>query len=104
LCATLSSNRYALHFHRLTESFSYNDAASLQRLKDTTEAFRAKGLDAVSASQQAIQSIGALINREAWIQAYGDCFLIIAAVTGLCMLSFALMSKPQGGQVSGPAH
>jgi DHA2 family multidrug resistance protein len=104
LCATLSSNRYSLHFHRLAESFSYGDQASMLRLNSTAQALQAKGLDAATASQQAVQSIGGIMNREAWIQSYGDCFYVIAIATLVCILCFAFMNKPQGAPAAGAAH
>jgi DHA2 family multidrug resistance protein len=100
---TLASRRYAFHFARLGESFSYTDSASLQRLSDLKQSFMAKGSDIATATQQAIQSMNGIMTRESYILSYGDCFYLLGFSTLLCTICIFFMNKPKGG-AAGPAH
>jgi DHA2 family multidrug resistance protein len=103
LIGTFASRRYAFHFGRLAEGFSYVDGASNLRLSELTQVFMAKGLDLASATRQSIQTMNGIMTRESYILSYGDCFWVLSIATVLCVGLLFFMNKP-AGNASGPAH
>jgi DHA2 family multidrug resistance protein len=103
LIGTFASRRYTFHFARLAEAFSYTDGPSVERVNQMTQQFMARGLDHASATQQAVQAMGGILNRESYILSYGDCFWVLAIATGACIALLFFMNKPSG-EAAGPAH
>jgi DHA2 family multidrug resistance protein len=102
LIGTIASTRYALHYHRLTEGFSYADSNTNQRLAEITHRLVAQGSSFASATQKAIQMMNGVINRESFILAYGDGFRIMGVVTFVSLICLFFMDYVKGA--SGPAH
>jgi DHA2 family multidrug resistance protein len=102
LIGTIASNRYALHYHRLTEGFSYTDASTHQRLTEITHGMVAQGSSLALATQKAVQMMNGVINRESFIMAYGDGFRIMGIVTFVSLICLFFMDYVKGA--SGPAH
>jgi DHA2 family multidrug resistance protein len=102
MIGTISSDRYALHYHRLTEGFSYTDAPTNQRLSEITHSLVAQGASFASATQKAIQMMNGIINRESYILAYSDGFRIMGVLTFVSLICLFFMDYIKGA--SGPAH
>ena len=102
LIGTITSNRYALHFNRLTEGFSYTDSSTNGRLAQMTQGFVAQGSSLAVATQKAIQMMNGVINRESYILAYGDGFRLMGVVTLVSLICLFFMDYVKGA--SGPAH
>ncbi len=105
LLATALTNREHFHSARLGESISMYSAATQERLSQLTSAFIGGGMDAATASQQAIGAIDRIVRRESYVMAYNDGFLIIGVVLIACIgaIWFADGVKSPGGPGSG-AH
>jgi len=92
---TLLTNRYRLHFTRISESvstFSYNVQEQLQ--------YRTHYLQAKSPAgglKQSIATIYASMNKEALVMSFSDCFLIIGLVFYLGAFLMVFMKKPAAG-------
>jgi DHA2 family multidrug resistance protein len=106
LLATTLTNREHYHSAMLGESVSNFSAATQQRLEQLTQAFVSNGIDPATAASQAIAAVDRIIRREAYVMAYNDGFLIMAAILIGCigMLWFAdNVRSPSGGAGAG-AH
>jgi DHA2 family multidrug resistance protein len=102
MIGTITADRYALHYHRLTEGFSYTDAPTNQRLSEVTHNLVAQGASLASATQKAIQMMNGIINRESYILAYSDGFRIMGVMTFTSLICLFFMDYIKGA--SGPAH
>jgi MFS transporter, DHA2 family, multidrug resistance protein len=97
--ATLLKTREQFHSNRLGESISIYDPQTQQRLDQLTQSFIGKGIDAVTARDQAIAAIDSLVRREAFVMAYSDCFYFIGLallLSGIAVLFFK-KAKAAGG-------
>jgi DHA2 family multidrug resistance protein len=102
LIGAITSNRYYLHYHRLTEGFSYTDSSTHQRLTEMAHGMMAQGSSFALATQRAIQMMNGIINRESYILAYGDDFRIMGILTFVSLICLFFMDYVKGA--SGPAH
>jgi DHA2 family multidrug resistance protein len=102
LIGAIASNRYALHYHRLSEGFSSTDSPTNQRLSQIIGQLTAQGSSLASATQKALQMMNGILNRESFILAYGDGFRIMGVVTFASLLCLLFMDYVKGA--SGPAH
>ena len=100
MLATMLTNREQLHSARLGEAVSMLSGATRSRLDSIGAAFLAKGMDPASASQQAIGMVDRITRREAYVLAYNDAFLIMAAILFGCIVILWLadgVKSPSGG-------
>lgn len=100
LLATMLTNREHLHSARLGESVTMLAAATRSRLDALSAGFSAKGLDAAGASQKAIGVVDLLTRKQAYMMAYNDAFLVMAAVLFGCIFILWLadgVKSPSGG-------
>jgi DHA2 family multidrug resistance protein len=100
--ATLVTNREAFHSNRLGEAVSIYSPETQQRIDQLTQAFQSRGIDAVTAHDQAIATISNLVRREAYVMAYNDCFYFIGLallLSGIAVLFFK-KSRASGGAVA----
>jgi len=93
---TLVTRRYIFHFGRIAEKVSALDPAVQYRLAGVTKAAMAKGSSAVVAHQQAIQMFGMVMNRESYVMAFSDCFLILGLLTFLAVLLTPMLHRVKG--------
>lgn len=93
LLATLVTKREHLHSARLHESISLFANGMQERLDHLSAAFAAKGADPVTAGGQALQALDTLVRREAYVQAYNDCFLVITATLVACVFLIWLSDR-----------
>jgi DHA2 family multidrug resistance protein len=89
MLATTLTNREHFHSAVIGESVSMLAPATQLRIDQLTQAFMAKGIDAVTAGQQALAAIDRIVRREAFVMAYNDGFVIMAVFLFGCV--FALM-------------
>jgi DHA2 family multidrug resistance protein len=89
MLATSLTNREHFHSAVIGESVSMLSSATQLRIDQLTAAFMAKGIDPVTAGQQALAAIDRTVRREAYVMAYNDGFIIMAVFLFACV--FALM-------------
>jgi DHA2 family multidrug resistance protein len=94
--ATQLDVREKLHSVRIGESVSVFEPATVERLDRLTQWFMQQGQDAAGAASQALGVVQWLVRREAYVMAYGDCFLLLGvllcsmvAVTWFCRRTIA---------------
>lgn len=97
------------HFHSaiLGDSVSLLAPATQERIDQLTQSFMARGIDPVTAGNQALAAIDRLMRREAYVMAYNDGFFIVGAVLIGCIgvLWFAdKVKSPSGPGAGGGAH
>ncbi|PKV45599.1 MULTISPECIES: DHA2 family efflux MFS transporter permease subunit [unclassified Janthinobacterium] len=100
LLATALSTREHFHSQRLGEAINAYSSATQLRIDQLTSTFMAKGYDAVTAGNQALQAIDGIVRREAYVMAYNDGFFLIGAILLACILPLWLADKlkaPGGG-------
>ncbi len=98
LLATQLDWREKFHSARLSESVSAFSSATQERLEGYTQHFLRLGVDAVTASQQALTAVASTVRREAYVMSYGDCFFIVGVVVA-AMIVFVWFCKPAKGAV-----
>ncbi len=100
LLATQLDLREKLHSFRLGEGVSAWSSATGERLQALAQHFIAQGAEAVTAGQQALSALAAVVRREAYVMAYSDCFYVLGALL-LSMVLVVWFSKPaKGGLLS----
>ncbi|HAT29314.1 MAG TPA: EmrB/QacA family drug resistance transporter [Janthinobacterium sp.] len=100
LLATALSTREHFHSALLGESVSMYAGPTRERIDQLTQSFIGKGIDPVSAGNQALAAIDNVVRREAFVMAYNDGFLIVGLILIACIaiLWFADKVKaPSGG-------
>jgi DHA2 family multidrug resistance protein len=103
LLATALTNREHFHSARLGESVSLASGATVARLDQLTQGFIAKGIDPVTAGNQAIEVIDRIVRRESYVMAYNDGFWIVGLILigAIGALWFADKVKSPGGAGGG---
>lgn len=101
ILATLLITREQFHSNRLGESISIFDPQTQQRLDQLTQSFVSKGIDPVTAKDQAIAVIDNLVRREASIMAYNDCFYFIGVALLLSGIAVLFFQKTKAGGGAG---
>ncbi|MEG2033823.1 MAG: EmrB/QacA family drug resistance transporter, partial [Janthinobacterium sp.] len=100
LLATALSTREHFHSQRLGEAINAYSSATQLRIDQLTSSFMAKGYDAVTAGNQALQAIDGIVRREAYVMAYNDGFFLVGAILLACIVPLWLADKlkaPGGG-------
>jgi MFS transporter, DHA2 family, multidrug resistance protein len=85
LLATTLTKRENFHSARLNESISLYAAPTQLRLDQLTQFFMAKGIDSVTAADQALLAVERVVRREAYVMAYNDSFWIIGLTLLACI-------------------
>jgi DHA2 family multidrug resistance protein len=78
--STLLSVRERFHSERIGESVSIYSGALRERLQQSENYFTSQGSDPYSANMRAIRAAGNAVQRQAFLLAYSDCFLILGCV------------------------
>jgi MFS transporter, DHA2 family, multidrug resistance protein len=100
--STLLSVRERFHSERIGESVTVYSFAAQQRLQASAAYFLAHGSDPYSAEKRAIGAIGGAVRRQAYLLAYGECFLalgcvLLASGTALLFMKRTKISGPVSG-------
>ncbi|MEJ1971943.1 MAG: DHA2 family efflux MFS transporter permease subunit [Lacunisphaera sp.] len=103
LLSALLTVREHLHSNRLGEAVSAYNPLAQERLAALAQKFTAAGSDAYTAGQQAVATLDAIVRREANLQAFNDCFHVLAVVLFAAIL-VALLCRPAKGGASAGAH
>ncbi|MEO7495832.1 MAG: DHA2 family efflux MFS transporter permease subunit [Massilia sp.] len=85
MLATTLTNREHFHSARIGEAITGFSSATQQRLDELTAAFVGRGIDPVTAGNQALAAIDRVVRREAYVMAYNDGFLIMGVVLLGCI-------------------
>ena len=96
LLATQLDLREKFHSVRIGEAVNAFNPATGERLDALTQHFVSRGADAVAAAQQALGAVAAVVRREAYVMAYGDCFYLIGAVLLTMVLLVWLCTAAKG--------
>ena len=91
--STLLSVRERFHSERIGESVTVYSGALHERLQHSAAYFISQGNDPFSAHMRAIGEIGGLVRREAFLLAYGDCFLVLGCVLLASAIALFFMKK-----------
>lgn len=101
LLTTILDKRNAFHYAVLSEKLVSNDPRTLQRYQMYTQAMLAKGVDLVTAKQQALMLLSGSVRRQAAVMSFGDTFWLTAALVLFSMpLIFLLGKPPKGAKVA----
>ncbi|HEX6545603.1 MAG TPA: MFS transporter, partial [Bryobacteraceae bacterium] len=101
--STLLSVRERFHSERIGELVTVYSGALQERVQHSVAYFMSQGSDPSSAHMRALGAIGARVRREAFLLAYGDCFLalgcvLLASAIALFFIKRALISGAVGGE------
>lgn len=100
--STLLSVRERFHSERIGESVTAYSNSVRERMQQSSAYFLSHGSDSYSANMRAIGAIGGVVRRQAFLLAYGDCFLILGCVllasgAALLFMKRTKISGPVGG-------
>jgi DHA2 family multidrug resistance protein len=93
LLATQLDLREKLHSARLGELVTGFSSATGERLASLSQQLTARGVESVTAAQQALGIVAGTVRREALIMAYSDCFFLLGALL-LAMVVFVWFCQP----------
>ena len=96
---TMLDRRTQFHLTKLASNLSAANPALRSMVQGASQAMRAHGADAASATRQAYALIQGTVQRQATMLAYIDCFWLLG-VAILCMVPMVFLmkkSKPGGG-------
>jgi MFS transporter, DHA2 family, multidrug resistance protein len=91
--STLLSIRERFHSERVGESVTAYSGTIQERLQQSATYFMSKGSDPSSAQVRAIGAVGGIVRREAFLLAYGDCFLVLGCVLLASGVALFFMKK-----------
>ena len=96
LLATQLDLREKLHSVRLGEAVSVFSSATTNQLAQLTQQLAARGVESVTAAQQALGVLAGKLRREAFVMAYSDCFFLLGALL-LAMVVFVWFCRQTKG-------
>ena len=100
--STLLSMRERFHSERIGESVTIYSQALQVRLQEAATYFMSQGSDPASAQGRAIGAVGGAIQRQAFLFAYSDCFLVLGCVLLASGVTLFFMKKTKiSGAVGG---
>jgi DHA2 family multidrug resistance protein len=91
--STLLSVRERFHSERIGESVTVYSDAFQQRVQQSATYFQSQGSDSYTANLRAIGAIGGVVRRQAFLLAYGDCFLALGCVLLASAVALFFMRK-----------
>jgi DHA2 family multidrug resistance protein len=104
LLQTLLTKREQYHSNVLMQSVSLLEQATRARIEKLTQYFMAHGvLDPGDASHRAFVAVGKIVQKQAFILAFGDMFFLLG-VALIAALAASLLLKKPGHLESGGAH
>ncbi len=99
--STLLTNREQFHSNRLGEAVSMYDPQTQTRLDQIAQSLISKGVDLVTAQNQALTILNNTVRREAYVMAYNDCFLLISLGFLVSFVVIFFLRKPDMGSAGG---
>ena len=93
--ATMLDRRGTVHHAYLAEHVSLLDPAAVQRLEGMARAFVLRGLDLVDARHAAAQALDGLLQAQATMLAFEDCYHLVMLLFLLCVPLLVLLRKPR---------
>ncbi|HEY7406170.1 MAG TPA: DHA2 family efflux MFS transporter permease subunit [Candidatus Angelobacter sp.] len=102
---TISARHAQSHMNDLSAHVNIYNPAAQSAMQAMKQAFMARGMDAVTAMQQAMASLFAMVERQASMMAYADTFFLLAVMflVGLPLI-FLMKKPPKGGGPAGAMH
>lgn len=100
---TVLASRTAFHRAVLVEKLGQTDVATLERLRQLTAGFVAKGFDPASAKRQALVVLDGSVNMQAQVMSFADSFWLVAFVFLCTMPLILLLGKVKPGGKPGAA-
>jgi DHA2 family multidrug resistance protein len=104
LTSALLTQREHLHSNRIGEHITTIDPRVQERLLSYTHNFMAHGIDQLTASRMALGALDFAVRKQAFFQAYGDCFFLIGATLVLAVPAVLGCKKLQGAGGAAGAH
>jgi DHA2 family multidrug resistance protein len=101
--STMLTRREQLHSNRIGESVTLYSAQTREQIDQLTQILISRGTEASVAYNQAIAQVANIVRREAYIQAYNDCFYLIGFALLLTGLALLFCKKVRSGN-AGAAH
>jgi MFS transporter, DHA2 family, multidrug resistance protein len=104
IVAALIRYREDFHSAQLVDSVNNANSAVAERLHETVERFLATNGNATIATEQAWASLSATLSNQAYVLAFADAFVIIAAVLGVSALLVLMLPQlhPRSARTSTP--
>jgi MFS transporter, DHA2 family, multidrug resistance protein len=101
---TFLSKREQYHSNVVTQSVSMLEQATRTRIQALTQYFVNHGvLDLADASHRAVVAIGQIVQKQAFVLAFGDTFYLLGVTLILALMATLLLRKP-GHLETGAAH
>jgi MFS transporter, DHA2 family, multidrug resistance protein len=104
ILSTLVTRREQFHDLRIGESVTAYSAATQARVDAVQQTFIAKGFDPVTAVKQAYAMIKSVVQRDAFIMAFNDAFLVIAIGLIVSAIAIWIVKVPKFTSAQVPAH
>lgn len=98
--STMLTQREQFHSNRIGEAVSLYNPQTRQQIDQLTQILINRGTEASVASNQAITQIANTVRREAYIQAYNDCFYLIGFALLLTGLMLLFVRKVKAGNAA----
>lgn len=95
LLSTIVTQREHLHSVHIGESVTTYSPWFHARLDAVTALFQSKGIDPVTAAAYALKEINQSVQKQSYLFAYSDAFLVIGIVLLLSGITLFLLSKPK---------
>jgi DHA2 family multidrug resistance protein len=102
---TISARHAQAHMNDLSAHVNQYNPAWQSLFMSMKQGFMARGVDAVTATQQAMVAIAGIVERQAAMMAYADTFFLLAVMflAGLPLI-FLMKKPPKGGGGPGAMH
>jgi DHA2 family multidrug resistance protein len=104
LVSALLTQREHLHSNRIGEAVSTYNLLTQERLGAVTERFVSRGFDPASAARMALGFLDGVVRKQAFLEAYGDCFLLIGCTLFVAAMAGVLAKRPVAAKGAQGAH
>ena len=104
ILSTLVTRREQFHDLRIGEMVTAYSTATQARVDALQQSFIAKGFDPVAALKQAYAVIKSVVQRDAFIMAFNDAFLLIAIGLLVSAAAIWVVKVPKSASAQVPAH
>jgi len=90
---TQLTDRLAFHYERIGESLNAGRAVAEDALAGLTQRF--SDMMPGDAQMSALKTMSGLVRQQAATMAFADCFILVAIIYGLALLTVPLLGKPR---------
>ena len=104
ILSTLVTRREQFHDLRIGDSVNVYSLATQARVAAIEQYFLDKGAGAAMALKQAYASIQSIVQRQAFVLAFNDAFLVIAISLLVCAIAIWVVKLPKSTSAQVPAH